>query len=393
MKKNKPKKVQMYIYMFLLLALSGNPFFSYGDMFYQLVFSGFVAILIINHISYFNFKNSKIFFLYILFFCGIFFGQKTFLGFVSFYGALGFLLKITFGYIVIKFVGSRFKIIYFKLLYFLSLISLFGYLFNFLGFNIPNLLNDNSKLKSIIFFTQQSEGLRNSGMFWEPGAFAAYICLGFFLYLGNIKELLRNHRFRLVIILVALITTFSTTGYFVLFLIIFLTLFLEYSKKNKILILPTLIGVFILGQFTYNSNDFLNGKVESQFENSINKDADEFSPDRFGAFLFDLHYIKKHPLIGNGFHQSTRYADHPWLQNKSLGHGNGFSNFLASMGILSFLFYSFFIVKYKTQKPLVFLFLVIVLLQGEQLLNFPLFLSLPFIFIYEYKHSSSFNLS
>lgn len=390
--KIKPKKVQKYIYVFLLLALSGNPFFSFGEGISQYIFSGFVLLMAIKHHTYFNIKRAKLFFVYMLFFTTIFFFQKVVLGFISIPGAIGFLLKITFGYIVIRFVGEHFKITYFKVLYFISLIGLIGYLWNFLGFEILNLLSDSSKLRSMVFFTQNGDGLRNSGMFWEPGAFACYICLGFLLYLGKIRELLHTQRFKVIIILLALITTFSTTGYLVLFVIGLATVSLEYSKKYGILALPIVIAFLTIAFFTYENSEFLKEKIEHQMENTANKDANDFSPDRFGAFLFDMHYIKKHPLVGNGMHQSTRFADHSWLQDENLGHGNGFSNFLATMGVLSLLFFSFYIIKYNNQHPWIFLIVIFALLQGEQLMNFPLFLSLPFIFIYENYHSCTAHL-
>ena len=262
---------------------------------------------------------------------------------------------------------------------------MFGYLWNILGFEIPNFLSDSSNLKSIVLFTQNSDGLRNSGMFWEPGAFACYIILGFLLYLGKIKKMLQRHPFKIIIILIALITTYSTTGYLVLFVIGIATIFLEYSKKYKMLSLPIITVFLTIAYYTYENSEFLKDKIDSQLENAAYKDANDFSPDRFGTFLFDMHYIKKHPLVGNGMDQSTRFADHPWLQNEKLGHGNGFSNFLATMGVLSLLFYSFYIVKYNSQHPWIFLITIFALMQGEQLMNFPLFLSLPFIFIYE-KH-------
>lgn len=390
--KIKLKKVQNYIYIFFLLALSGNPFFSLGEENSQYIFAGVVLLMVIKHQSYFKIKKSKLFFGYILVFSGIFFLQSVVLGFISLPGAIGFLLKITLGYIIIRFLGEQFKITYFKVLYFISLISLVGYMWNFFGSDIPNLLNDTSRLKSVVFFTQNADGLRNSGMFWEPGAFACYICLGFLLCLGKIRKLLRTQKFKAIIILLALITTYSTTGYFVLFFIGLMTILLEFHSKYRILVIPV-AGFFMVATFAiYENLEFLKDKVDAQFERTVNKDANDFSPDRFGAFLFDMHYIKKHPLIGNGLHQSTRFADHPWLMDEKLGHGNGFSNFLATMGFLSLLLYSFYIVKYNKQHPWIFLIAIFALLQGEQLMNYPLFLSLPFIFIYENYYRRITNL-
>jgi O-antigen ligase len=385
----KYKENKNFIYLLLLLALSGNPFFSLGDDNSQYIFVGFVFLLSIKHYTYFNIKRAKLFFVFILFFISIFFFQKVVLGFVSIPGAIGFILKITFGFIVIRFIGARFKITYFKVIYFISIISLIGYLWTLLGFDIPNLLSDSSNIKSIVLFTKNSDGLRNSGMFWEPGAFASYICLGLLLFLGNIRKLLQFHLFKVFIILIALITTYSTTGYLVLFIIGLATIFLEYSKKYKIFVLPFVFVFLYIVYSIYQNTEFLKDKIDHQLEDAIINNGNDFSPDRFGAFFFDLHYIEKHPLVGNGMDDSTRFADHAWLQGEKLGHGNGFSNFLATMGGLSFLFYSFYIIKYKHQHPWIFLITIFILLQGEQLMNFPLFLSLPFIFIYENYYSRS----
>ena len=132
--------------------------------------------------------------------------------------------------------------------------------------------------------------------------------------------------------------------------------------------------------YIFNSLSFLKEKIIVQYENNLFQDRNEFKPDRLGALLFDLHYIEKHPITGNGFHVSTRYIDHPWLKDLNLGHGNGFSNFIASMGIISIMFYLFYIFKFAHQNKFLILTIVVLALQGEQLLNYPLFLALPFLF-------------
>src|SRR5690606_14750667 len=121
--------------------------------------------------------------------------------------------------------------------------------------------------------------------------------------------------------------------------------------------------------------------------NAVTVYEDDFRNSRLGAMLFDLHYINKHPIIGNGFHISTRYEDYPYLllimnEGEDLGHGNGFSNYLASMGIPFMIGYLclIFASMVKVDKKFAFLIVSIVFLnlQGEQWLNFPLFLGLVF---------------
>lgn len=396
----KLKIVTTYFYIFLLVAFSGNPFFSpTDDELSRFTLATLVLILSIRHFTYFDIKKGLHFYLFLLFFIVVFIFQKIFLGFVSVPGAIGFLLKLTLGYIIIRYIGTNFKFAYFNLIFVISLVSLFGYAWNYLGHDIPAiyikentaLYSDNSG-RNILFFHQLSDGLRNSGMFWEPGAFACYINLAFLFYIGKIKSLLEKNGSKVIIIVLALLTTYSTTGYIVLFLIGLVTIYIEYSKKYGILVIPIFLVFSVIAIVTYEKSDFLKEKINDQFEVASNRDLGEFAPDRISAFLFDIHYVKKHPLIGNGLHSKTRFADHPWLQGETLGHGNGFSNFVASMGLLSLFFYWYFILKYKRNYPWIFILGIFTMLQGEPLMNFPLYLSIPFIFIYEKNYRRTINL-
>ena len=386
--------------MFLFVAMSGNPVFSFTSDFSKYIFILIVLLLVVKHNRYFTLGEGLIYYIFLIFYASIFVFQKLVLGFVSFPSVIAFLTRITLGYIVIRYIGVNFKLAFFHIIFFVSFISLFGYLWNILGLDIPPIYfteqtnySYNNSSRNIILFHQNGEGSRNSGMFWEPGAFACYICLAFLFYLGNIKMLFKEHLFKVVVILLALITTYSTTGYIVLFIIGVATIYIEYSQKYGAFVLPVLVSFALIGYITYESTDFLKEKIDHQFQNASDRDEGEFGPDRLSALYFDIHYITKHPLIGNGFHSQTRFADHPELQNEELGHGNGFSDFLASMGFLSLMFYSFYILKYNKAHPVVFVITILILLQGEPLLNYPLFLSLPFIFIYDIYNRRIINLS
>jgi hypothetical protein len=393
------KKITVYLYTFLFAAMSGNPLFSISGDTSKYIFIAFVLLLVAKHHTYFNLNKGIIYYRFFVFYALIFLFQKLILGYVSFPSTIAFMARITLGYIIIRHVGHNFKYAFFQIMFFVSLISLFGFMWNFLGKNIPyiyytppiDIYSDNSG-RNIIFFHQHGVGGRNSGMFWEPGAFACYICLTFLFYLGNIRTLLKLHKWKVIILLLALITTYSTTGYIVLFIIGIATIYIEYKKKYGAFVLPILITFGLIAYITYENTEFMKEKMDHQVAAASQRDEGEFAPDRMSALLFDLHYIGKHPLIGNGYHVSTRFADHPSLQKEILGHGNGFSDFLASMGILSFLFYLFYIVRYNKNHPVIFVVSIIFLLQGEPLLNYPLFLCLPFVFIYDENNSSTVNL-
>ena len=395
-----PKKtIEVYLYTFLFTAMSGNPLFSISDDTSKYVFIAFVLVLVARHHTYFNLNKGIVYYRFFAFYAIIFLFQKLVLGFVSFPSTVAFMARITLGYIIIRHVGYNFKYAFFQIIFIVSLVSLFGFAWNSLGMDIPAIsvvettaqYSDNSS-RNMILFNQHSDGHRNSGMFWEPGAFACYICLAFLFYLGNIRTLLMHHKWKVIIILVALITTFSTTGYIVLFIIGIATIYIEYKKKYGAFVLPILLTFGLIAYLTYENTEFMKDKMNTQVAAASQRDEGEFAPDRMSALIFDLHYIGKHPLVGNGMHATTRFADHPALQKEDLGHGNGFSDFLASMGILSFLFYLFYIFRYNKNYATIFVISIIFLLQGEPLLNYPLFLCLPFVFIYDENNRRTVNL-
>src|SRR5690606_34523562 len=262
------------------------------------------------------------------------------------------------------------------------LISLICFLLiNIAGIKPPGIVwgtgNSRERTSYVVYSYLESHPFRNAGMFWEPGAFAGVITLCLALNLNIISELWMNHKWKVITIALALVTTQSTTGYIVFFILV--TYYLVFYKKYQttgLFIFP----IFLLGgYYLYMNTDFLHDKIQKQDENAVTVYEDDFRNSRLGAMLFDLHYINKHPIIGNGFHISTRYEDHPYLllimnEGEDLGHGNGFSNYLASMGIPFMIGYLclIFASMVKVDKKFAFLIVSIVFLnlQGEQWLNF-----------------------
>jgi hypothetical protein len=222
-------------------------------------------------------------------------------------------------------------------------------------------------------------------MFWEPGAFAGYLILAIiFVALKNGKFQIGPYRKEVLWIVLALLTTGSTTGYVILGLILVI-----YSMQNfrwgKIIVVPVILAIL---SYAFFSLDFLQKKMDEQFIEAQEMDENKTSNTRFGALKMDWQYISSQPLIGNGLHVKTRFRFHPQVKG-DIGHGNGMSNFLAIWGFPFFLFWLFCVYKFarmvshSTLTALIALFLIILVLQGEQFLNFPLFLSffaLPFLY-------------
>ena len=84
---------------------------------------------------------------------------------------------------------------------------------------------------------------RNCGYSWEPGTFAVYLCLAIFINLFFLKPD-RKSRIRLWVMVLALLSTQSTTGYF-MFLVVILTYFFNRQLNIIILVFPIAIIALI----------------------------------------------------------------------------------------------------------------------------------------------------
>lgn len=376
-----------YCLVTLLIFLSGNPPFI--DRYYY-------AIAGILSLFYLTVKreniNSKKLWAYCAFYLLLSLAQLLILGSVSYLGAINFIFKIIFGVIVFRILGVRFRYVYFNILYFFSCISLVLFVLQLIGLSFPVLWYNGAKTNSIFIYSWATESQtipRNYGLFWEPGAFSAYLLLITLLYFNNLGDLFKDTRFRkkIIVLFLALISTTSTTGFIILSIIIVY----YYATKSKnfiktaFLYLPiAIITIYI----AFTQLDFMGDKLLDQFEtgNEINGD---YATSRYGSMLFDKHYILKHPFVGNGLHEKTRFADHPFLWSEATGMGNGLTGFLANWGFIALLYYLSLIYKslpFKKRDRLIFILILLLQFNGEYLLNYPLYLAIPFL---NHKHTHS----
>ncbi len=381
------KKNIAYILVFILLFFSGNPLHTVFGKYTYIVATAITLILI-----KFKIRDQKEFYIIfgkvLIFLMLIFLGQYFVLGFISWIGAFNFILKVFLGAIIVNQLQSHFVSILFKVVVKLTLFSLFAYfLINILSLPFIGYKIDSEQMSYFIYTISNTHQKQNDGMFWEPGAFAGILTLTLVLNFENITYLWKNDKSSILIILIGILTTQSTTGYIITFTI-FILKFLKFKNKY---VSAGIIFLFVsLGTYLYENTGFLKEKVDHQFNQTKLQDKTQYSNTRFGSVLFDWHYINKHPIVGNGFHESTRYADHVHLQQmaklgENLGSGNGFSNFLASMGI-PFMFGYFALIFLNFKKKgfmysIVVIVILLLILQGEQWLNYPIFLSLPFILL------------
>jgi hypothetical protein len=388
-----------YLLVFTLLFFSGNPLATFLFGKFSAIAGLLITVLILNEEIKIERKFLKKYQWILLGILIIALFQYLTLPIISFLAIINLLIKVLLGGIIINYLKDYFTYFFFKTLVFLSLISLVFYLVvNIFTVSLPY-ISLGPEVKSYIIYGTSFEGhmSKNAGMFWEPGAHAGILTLCLGLNLKNLNFYWKHYRSQLIIIIATLLTTQSTTGYLVGFLVL---LFYFYKPKNfsiSLLILPFLIGI---GLYLYKSTEFLKEKIESQYEKSTYQEVGDFSNTRFGSLIFDWHYIEKHPLIGNGFDERIRYQDHLYLfrgaKGDVIGSGNGFSHYFASMGV--FFIIGYFVLLWRAslengkQFALLIIFIVLLNLQGEQWFNFPLYLGLPFlIFVQKKKENIHFK--
>lgn len=379
------KKNVAFILVFVLLFFSGNPLQDVFGKYSVLVGTGLALFLI-----KFRIRNKKEFYFYfgriVLSLMLLFIGQNLILGYVSWNGAFNFILKIFLGALVVNQLQSHFTAVLFKVVTGLTIVSLLGYLLiNILHIPVWGYKIDNSQTSYFLYSISNAHLMQNDGMFWEPGAFAGILTLTLVLNFTNLDYIWEKNKLSILIILLGILSTQSTTGYITTFIIF---IFKFWKVKNKYIAIVVILFSLLVGKYLYENTEFLREKVEHQFDVAKYQDKTEFSDTRFGSIVFDWHYIQKHPVIGNGFHESTRFSDHIHLQQltkigANLGQGNGFSNFLASMGIpFMIAYFTLIFTNFKRVRldySIIVVLIILLDLQGEQWLNFPIFLSIPFI--------------
>ena len=272
-----------------------------------------------------------------------------------------FWLHILTGILIIKTYSKDIGIYYEKAMILLSAISIPCWAIEtFIGYGIlekfPFLLENtlgNSQY-SILLYTlgdaTTSLG-RNSGCAWEPGLFSIMICIALLFNISRNKGVKLNKSF--IILLLALITTFSTTGYTVA-LIIFACHYI-FSKRislvSKFLYL-CFFGIILTSVYKL---PFMAEKIESRvnIENfATESDALEwyekehilFTVDRFEGMYLDYQNLIHNPVVGYGLQREKSYVYNnisPYIITS-----NGVVKPFAQMGII--LGFLFLLLTYKS---------------------------------------------
>ncbi len=325
-----------------------------------LVLSG---ILLLRHRVPFN-KN-----FYLLIFCYVVYFLALTIKFKTFYPTFLIHYPIIFfiSYVLIKSLKYGLFILFERILYFLAIIGLFAWILQ-IGMGGDTLYGYFARIPGIHEFSHVTGGglnllfysvqptsfslmynnlpARNCGFAWEPGGFAVYICLAIFINLFFDKSGKGSKR-RLWVLLIALLTTQSTTG-FIIFIIIGLFYYLNENLKKILLVLP----IIILGIVLILSLPFMAEKIVSLAQDVNEVDAivasgygreTSVTPQRFASFLIAFKDFYLNPILGTGGFKGESWTSKIGVNISTI---SGIGNLLSYFGLVGFLF--FMIVSYKT---------------------------------------------
>lgn len=308
-----------YIIIFILIYITSSYFSTVagivpGILSVVILFVSSVLSVVLNRKSFKENFNAKGYMLLLLLI--IVSLVSSFIYGDGIYNHLIIIFAVISGYLVtLAYSFEKFINIYLKIMYFISVFSIFIFVIVFIAPSIFNYVPVIGYRGGVevhnLFFTvalPRAEFNRNYGLFWEPGAFQVYLNLALIFELFAKNEL--RKRYVLVFIL-AIITTFSTTGYIVLVPILLAYLikadfFIKHKHNFKYVIAITIISLLVFKFMPENYIRLLFGKLEGLFSESGNSN---FSTTvRINAIIYPFYEFIKSPFIGVGYSQYLTMA-------------------------------------------------------------------------------------
>lgn len=320
--------------VYLLIFTSGSLRYNQSDDKYLVL--GFLVALL-AWVAFTGRKISSGFLLYTFSFAGILYALSLYTGGSMSLASVGSVtMKLILAYLIIRTVGERFTVTYVKVMVFLAAVSLLGYMSDTLHL-LDGLVN---KLPVIpgrghdglfYIFRDTYHPYRNQSIFFEPGAYQGFLNAALFIVFFTIPDLGRRKQWVYIsILLAALVTAFSTTG-FIIFLCCF-ALFLYKSDVaslyGKLMMIG--IGVVVVSVFAAQFHQRFVEKIDVYLSAS-EYDFTWSAQTRSSQLKADIKVIKKH-FFGLGI---KKYLEEFRLEGRTdnTGSSNGVTRILAMYGI------------------------------------------------------------
>lgn len=290
----------------------------------------------------------------------------------SFSSTIHVFMKIYIGLALVLIIKKCFVSYFCKIMFFFAIVSLLCFMFNCFNIVLPYIPVDGTNIDgghvyrvSSIVYTQlcnlddgNSLSLRNCGPFWEPGAFQGFINMALiFDCFYNPHN--RGWIIRTIVFILTIITTFSTGGYIVLFIMLFFFICQSCSIQNQYKFFLKIILVSI-GIYCFISFDFLGNKISND-SGRMNLTISDFCS---ASFFFGYGYSEK------GFSKS------------SIESVSSIFNLIQYSGLLGICLYfmPFLFCRQNVRSIVFFIILVLVLMDEPFLTSGPFWWSIPFLF-------------
>jgi hypothetical protein len=265
-------------------------------------------------------------------------------------------------FILIKLFENEIIFKYEKFIYYLSVISLFFFIWQIIFpeslYWITSNLNFNSgdedyyeRIKSnILIYTvnhsPEWDLPRNAGFCWEPGPFGCFIVVA--MYFNMIRNNFKTNKIYWIL-LITLLTTQSTTA-IISFIILFIWIIVNNNMYRRLLFYIVPI-VFVILLLIFTGIPFLKDKIIEDFSQSddteqvISRSAssgDGYAPGRFVSFQITYQDFIERPLLGYG-----GKLDLQWTRQLGafIYPVSGFGNILANFGLFGFFCWLLIIIK------------------------------------------------
>lgn len=219
-------------------------------------------------------------------------------------------------YLIEKYEFRNIVKVYLDIMFFVSIISLIGYiLLNFTSMlnNLPSVTNINGVeyRVGIIFNYIKALPERNCGIFWEPGIFASYLALA--IAFESIINSNSISWFRVLVFVVSIITTTSSAGYVLLIFSLGIVL-LRGSKLSGYKKLLAIIVVIAIAIVAFNIDNIILNTSLAQNKYLIKLTSERMKQSaRTTAIYHNFSIFCKSPIFGAGINsvlnQMSFWAD------------------------------------------------------------------------------------
>lgn len=234
-------------------------------------------------------------------------------------------------------------------MYFLSMISLITFILNIIIPKIfavfPTLINTanyrfyNIGLSFVLFNENYRNYYRNYSIFREPGLYGCILVLALIIILFSRIDI-KSKRKKVIILLLAMLSTLSTAVYFCLILVFASYILSKKTNVNTIFIvsISVLLFSYILTQDTIFNMVF--GKLFSNNGSLVS---------RFSSFVINFKIFLSHPLLGVGWENIIPLYQKVGISTygKILSVGTNFDNTNTFLKLLAVHGIPFFIIYFR----------------------------------------------